>query len=163
MNETTSLVARCDWLALATIAEDAEPSSSYVPFAIVESAFAIAVSRLSVHTRDLRARADASVLLVPDPSAEHDPFARPRLAVDVRAAFAERDSSRSHAIWKALQARLGDTAALLRALPDFETLLLVPKSARLILGFGAASDIDAAALQTALRAVAVKTEHRPHL
>ena len=154
LSEPESLVARCDWLALATLDESGAAASSYVPFAIVESAFAIAVSRLAAHTRNLRARAQASVLLVDDASTQRDAFARPRLSVDVRAIFTERGSPQSETIWEALRSRLGETAAILQALPDFETLLLVPVRGRLILGFAAATDLDAPSLQAALATVA---------
>ncbi len=145
------LVAGCDWLALATIGETGSPASSYAPFALVDTAFVIAVSRLAAHARNLAARPDASLLLIGAPSPEGDAFARPRLSVDVQARLAARGSSLSHAVWRALHDRFGATVSTLRDLPDFETLLLEPQRGRLILGFAAARDLDAPSLQEALR------------
>ncbi|MGP6159605.1 MAG: pyridoxamine 5'-phosphate oxidase family protein [Vulcanimicrobiaceae bacterium] len=148
-----SLVAGCRWLALATIADSGTPSVSYAPFALVAGGFAIAVSRLSKHTADLTARPAASVLLAAD-GATPDAYARPRLAVEVTARSAPRDSAPSRAIWDALQERHGETVSILRRLPDFETLTLEPEAGRLVAGFAAAHDLDAASLQRILAAAA---------
>jgi putative heme iron utilization protein len=146
-----SLVANCRWLALATLGESGVPSTSYAPFAIVEASFAIAVSRLSAHTAELRSSPAASLLLTAEPAREADAYARTRLAVEVLSRFAVRGSPPSEAVWSALEDRHGATVRILRALPDFETVLLEPRRARLIAGFAAALDLDAATVRRILR------------
>jgi putative heme iron utilization protein len=155
-----SLVAGCRWLALATVADSGTPAVSYAPFALVDGGFAIAVSRLSKHTADLAARPAASILLTPEAGGNGDAYARPRLAVEVLAQPAPRDSAPSLAIWDALEKRHGATVSVLRLLRDFETLSLEPEAGRLVAGFAAAHDLDAEALQRILCAAASAQEQR---
>jgi putative heme iron utilization protein len=149
-----SLVAGCRWLALATIADSGTPAVSYAPFALVEGGFGIALSRLSKHTADLAARPAASVLLAAEADGNADAYARPRLAIEVLAQPAPHDSAPSLAIWDALEERHGATVSILRVLPDFKTFSLEPEAARLVAGFSAIHDLDAAALRRILRAAA---------
>jgi putative heme iron utilization protein len=147
-----ALLRGARWFALATVDPQDEPATSYVPFAPVGGAFGIVVSALAAHAAHLEARPAVSLLAVGEEPAYGDPFARARIAIDAHAQETPRGSAEADAIWDALAARLGETAALLRTLPDFRAILLVPRRARLVLGFAAASDLDAAALERILRA-----------
>ena len=150
--EAAKIVAQSDWLALATTGNLGSPASSYAPFVVYDGGFAIAVSRLSAHTAHLGARSGASVLVVGETSTGGDAFARPRLSITVEARFIPRGSHKSMTIWDGLEQRFGAIVGTLRELPDFETIVLAPQSARVILGFGIARDLDATELQAVVRA-----------
>jgi heme iron utilization protein len=151
-NEAAAALLRdARWFALATLDAHGDPATSYVPFAAVRGAFGIVVSGLAAHAAHLAARPLVSLLAVGPEPPEGDAFARARIAIEALAHEAPRDSAEARAIWDALAVRHGETAALLRTLPDFRAIRLVPLRARLVLSFAAASDLDAAALETLLR------------
>jgi heme iron utilization protein len=150
-----ALLAAGRWLALATTDASGRAAVSYVPFALVGEAFGVALSRLANHTAHLLARPAAAVLLTAEPGASEDPYARPRLSIEVLANVAPRGSPASLAIWDALEKRHGPTVSVLRGLPDFETMTLAPHSARFVAGFAAARDLDAATLRRVVHAAAL--------
>jgi len=150
--EATRLITAQAWLALGTVDPGGIPSVTYVPFAAVDGAFGIVVSRLAAHTASLLARRPASVLLVDDDFERRDPYARPRFTVGVVAAPNAAGSASAGAIWSSLERRHGDTVGTLRMLPDFEAISLVPVSGRLVLGFASAHTISAATIVELLRA-----------
>jgi putative heme iron utilization protein len=151
VSAAAALLRDARWFALATLAAHGEPATSYVPFTRVEGAFGIVVSALAAHAAHLAARPAVSLLAVGEQPPDGDAFARARIAIDALAHETPRDSAEAAAIWDGLVARHGETAALLRTLPDFRAIRLVPVRARLVLGFAAASDLDAAALADLLR------------
>ena len=148
------LVAAQSWLALATIDERGAPSLSYVPFAPADGAFGVVVSGLAAHTANLAARRAASVLLVEDDSEHRDAYARTRLSVDVTPAPHPAGSAQAEAVWAALEQRQSGTVLVLRSLPDFLAVSLVPVSGRLVLGFASAHDLSGAAVAELLRSSA---------
>jgi heme iron utilization protein len=148
-----SLIESARWFALATVGASGEPAVSYVPFACVEGGFGIVVSGLATHTANLIARPAVSLLVIGEPAPDEDAFARSRLSIDALARVAPPSSASAEAIWDALAARHEGTVAILRSLPDFRPILLEPLRARLVLGFAAASDLDAPALQNLLRSL----------
>lgn len=147
--QAASLIASQPWLALSTVDESGIPTASYVPFAAALGGFAIVVSRLSAHTPHLLAQRAAAVLVVGDDAG--DPYSRTRLSVDVAPRNYSAGSREAQTIWSALQARHGETVAILHTLPDFEAFALDPKHGRLVLGFASAHDLDAAAIKEILR------------
>jgi putative heme iron utilization protein len=151
--EAARLISAQLWFALGTVDRSGVPSVSYVPFASVDGAFGIVVSRLAAHTANLLARRTASVLLVDDDVQQRDAYARTRFTIGVRASPTAPGSAPADAIWSALEARQGATARTLRGLSDFAAISLEPVSGRLVLGFASAHDIAAAAIVEALRAV----------
>src|SRR5579872_5707282 len=144
--EVARLISSSPWIALATAGENGTPSISYVPFAPVNGAFGIVVSRLAAHTANLLARRPAAVLLVDDDSAQPEAYARTRLSVDVSVTPNEPGSTAAGAVWDALERRHGETVSTLRLLPDFDAISLEPRSGRLILGFASAHDITGVAI-----------------
>ncbi len=149
--EVARLISSLPWIALATAGESGAPSISYVPFAPVNGAFGIVVSRLAAHTANLLARRPAAVLLVDEDSAQPDVYARTRLSVDVSVTPGEPGSTTANAVWSALERRHGATVSTLRLLPDFDAISLEPRSGRLILGFASAHDITDVAIKASLR------------
>jgi heme iron utilization protein len=148
-----SLIGSARWFALATVGPTGEPSVSYVPFACVEEGFGIVVSGLASHTANLLARPTVSLLAVGEPAPDDDAFARARFSIDATARDAVPNSRDAGAVWDALAARHGDTVAVLRGLPDFRAIVLQPVRARLVLGFAAAYDLDAATLEKLVRSL----------
>ena len=150
--EAGRLISAQRWLALGTVDQSGIPSVSYVPFAPVDGAFGIVVSRLAAHTANLLARRPASLLLIDDDAEQPDAYARARFTIGVTAQANAPGSARADAIWSALESRQGATVRTLRALPDFQAISLEPVSGRLVLGFASAHDIGADAIVELLRA-----------
>jgi putative heme iron utilization protein len=144
--EAIRLLSEQLWFALAIAGEGDVPSISYVPFAIVGRAFGIAVSRLSAHSAPLLARRPASVLLVDTFAPISDAYTRARFSISVAPAPQIAHSADANAIWSALEHRQGETIQTLRALPDFDTILLEPNGGRLILGFASAHNLSGTAI-----------------
>jgi putative heme iron utilization protein len=138
------LLASTRWLALASIAADGAPQASYVPFALLPEGLGVVVSGLAAHTRNLLERRTACALIVAEAPGPDGNYARARIAVDVHARPAQPQSETAIRIWSALEQRQGQLTATLRALPDFMAFVLAPLGARLIAGFAAAYDLDAA-------------------
>jgi putative heme iron utilization protein len=150
--EAGRLISAQLWFALGTVDQSGVPSVSYVPFAAVDGAFGMVVSRLAAHTVNLLARRPASVLLVDDDFQQDDAYARARFSIGVTARPNAPGSAKAEAIWSALEARQGATVRTLRALPDFHAISLEPVSGRLVLGFASAHDLGATAIVELLRA-----------
>lgn len=152
--EAARLISAQLWFALGTVDEIGVPSVSYVPFATVDGAFGVVVSRLAAHSVNLLARRPASVLLVDDDFRQRDAYSRTRFSIGVTPWPSPPGSAKADAIWSALEARQGATVRTLRSLPDFEAISLEPASGRLVLGFASAHDLGAAAIGELLRAMA---------
>jgi putative heme iron utilization protein len=150
--EAARLIRAQLWFALGTVDQNGVPSVTYLPFACVDGAFGVVVSRLSAHTVNLLASRPASALLVDDDFRQRDAYVRPRFTIGVRVWPQAAGSPKADAIWSALEARQGETVRTLRALPDFEAISLEPTSGRIVLGFAAAHDLGAAAIVELLRA-----------
>lgn len=151
--EAARLISTQAWCALGTVDAGGVPLVTYAPFAPVDGAFGIAVTRLAAHTVNLLERRPASVLVV-DAGFAGDAYAQPRITVAVTARPNPAGSAQAGAVWSALSARHGETVSVLRTLPDFEAISLEPVSGRLILGFAAAHDLDGGALAELLRTAA---------
>lgn len=149
--EAARLIAAQDWLALGTVDPSGSPSVTYVPFACVDGALGIVVSRLAAHTANLIARRPASVLIADEDFRQRDAYARPRITIAVTASPRAPGSAEAEGIWSSLERRQGDTVRTLRMLPDFAAISLEPVSGRLILGFASAHDLGAAEIGTLLR------------
>lgn len=145
------LLAATPWLALGSVSADGLPQVSYVPFAPLADGLGIVVSGLAAHTKNIRERGTACVLIVAETSGPDGNFARARIAVDVLVQHSPAQSTTAARIWSALERRQGELTLTLRALPDFTPFVLVPTGARLILGFGAAHDLDSAQALEAIR------------
>jgi heme iron utilization protein len=150
--EAGRLISAQRWLALGTVDQSGVPSVSYVPFASVDGAFGVVVSRLAAHTVNLLARRPASLLLVDDDAEQPDAYARARFTIGVAAQTNAPGSARANAIWSALESRQGATVRTLRTLPDFQAFSLEPVSGRLVMGFASAHDLGADAIVELLRA-----------
>jgi putative heme iron utilization protein len=131
----------CHSAILATTGADGAPDASYAPF--VESgendgAILILVSGLARHTGNLLRTGRASALLIEDEAASGQIFGRRRATYACRVEPVARDSAAWTTGITAMQARHGAVVTMLRDLPDFQLLRLVPESGTLVLGFGKA-------------------------
>lgn len=152
--DAARLISAQAWFALATVDQGGVPNVSYAPFAPVDGAFGMVVSRLAAHTVNVLARRPASILFVDEDVRQSDAYARARLSVGVTASPNAAGSAQAEAVWSALQARHGATVGVLRTLPDFEAISLRPQSGRLVSGFASAHDLGAEAIVELLRAIA---------
>lgn len=150
--EAGRLLSQQHWLALGTIDPAGNPSVTYAPFAAVDGAFGVVVSRLAAHTANLLAHPRASLLLVDTAAAPSDAYACARLSVSVAVHPMDAGSAQAADVWSALEARHGTTVSVLRTLPDFHAILFVPEQGRLVGGFAMAHEMAGATLSEILRA-----------
>ncbi len=123
-------------LTMATIGDNGEPHASYAPFVNDGRDLVVFISALALHTRDLLARPQASVMLITDEADSRQIFARSRLTYQCRAEVVAPEDEPYTPLLERLEARHGKTVGLLRSLPDFTLFRLVPESGLLVLGFG---------------------------
>ncbi len=128
---------------LSTASADGDPDAS-VAAALLDAtgAFVIYVSGLAAHTRNLRANPRASVLLVESESATTQPLARRRLTFSCHAAPIARETPDHAALVAAFRATFGGVVDVVAGLPDFQFVRLTPLRGRVVVGFGAAFEVD---------------------
>ncbi len=159
-----SLVTTRTIAALATLHQGL-PSASMVPYAIHRGTGSDApdhtlgpllvvthVSRLSAHTRDMLSVPDVCLLITGhDPADGHGgmPQAVPRVAIQARARFVDRDAADHDAIRDTYLARFPDTAGFF-GFADFSLVVFEPSSARLVAGFARAHSLSPAELSRAI-------------
>lgn len=115
-----------------------------------ERQFYVFVSGLSSHTQNLKTTAKAGILLIEDESSASQVFARKRLMYDCTAELIERHNPQ-WTIWAdRFQGRFGALIEMLRQLPDFQIIRLIPQSGRFVVGFGAAYEVDGSNLKRLL-------------
>ena len=105
--EAARRIAAQDWLALGTVDPSGSPSVTYVPFACVDGALGIVVSRLAAHTANLIARRPASVLIADEDFRQRDAYARPRITIAVTASPRAPGSAEAEGIWSSPRAAPG--------------------------------------------------------
>lgn len=147
MNDTADI--RCEYLALrdaidgamlSTLAEDGSPVASYAPILWHDGSAFLFLSELASHTRNLR-RNPALGLLLLEPAAGSNPFARRRVVLNARADLVERDAALYATILEEFRARFGKVMELLEPLPDFHLFRITPRRGRYIRGFGQAFEL----------------------
>lgn len=120
------------------------PAASLVTVATTPAgAPLILISALSAHTRALRANPACGLLLCREGAG--DPLAHPRISVQARARFLERDSAEAQNARRRFLNR-HHKAALYADFPDFSLVALEPVGAALNGGFGKAYELASAQL-----------------
>lgn len=143
MSDTARILASTSWLALSTVDLRGAPQASYVPFALLSDGLCIVTRRNAAYAASLRERRHACVLVVSDDLvASEGSYARARLSIEVFVRPVASNSEEADVIWSALETRHGDSIKALRRLFDFDSLILEPFHARLILGFASAQDLN---------------------
>ena len=126
--------------ALGTLHEGV-PFVSMVPYAIAsDGSFVLHVSRLAAHTQDLLDHPDVSLLITESEASGKLPQALARVTVQGQATMLERDSQKHIDARDVYLSRFPDAAPLFE-FSDFNIVIIIPMSARVIAGFGQATTI----------------------
>ena len=146
LDSAAALLAAQRTLHLATVTPDGVPEASVAPFVLHDGALWVYLSALASHVANLRAGcgdgAGAGVALVRDEAHCDEPFARPRLSFTCAVSEQPRETPAWNAVLDAFEARFGETAAVVRALPDFTLFRLAPLRGRVVAGFARAGALD---------------------
>ncbi|WP_027856180.1 HugZ family pyridoxamine 5'-phosphate oxidase [Marinobacterium jannaschii] len=130
-------------LLLATVNCEEAPDISYAPYIRDgQGAFYIFVSRLATHTLNLLHSRRASVLFIREESESRNLFARERLSFRCQVTEITPQDTDYKERLDQMEQQLGNTVAMLRSLPDFHLLCLIPEQGRYVVGFGKAFDVD---------------------
>lgn len=125
-------------IQIASLNDSLAAESSYTPYLWQDQKIYIFVSELVAHTRNLRQRPKADLMMIEDESAAKNIFARQRLTFDCDAQFIGRDDPDWTTLLEAFEARHGNTVALLKTLSDFHLICLKPNRGSYVKGFGQA-------------------------
>lgn len=152
IEDAVRLLAQMRTLQLATVSAAGEPLASVAPFVVADGGIHVFLSALAGHTGNLRSVPRASVMVLRDEADCADAFARPRLTLSCSVGEEARDSDH----WQRVMARMvedfGETAAVVRDLPDFTLFRLTPLDGQVVSGFARARGVDRDALRGILAA-----------
>ncbi|NOT85172.1 MAG: HugZ family protein [Methylococcaceae bacterium] len=130
-------------LLLSTVSEQGLPEISYAPFIRDEAGyFNIYISELASHTRNLLKNPQASILFIRPEAVSNNLFARERAVIACTAKKILRDDDSYFSRLQALQEKFGEVINLLSSLNDFHLFALCPESARYVVGFGRAFNVN---------------------
>lgn len=137
---------------LATLDDDGRPCASLVPYAVDARAggLVVRISALSAHTRHLRTRPAASLLIAEGEDGAAQVHALSRVSIEVTARFEPEGGDGAVRAAACYLARHPD-AQVLAELPDFAWVTLQVGAARQIAGFGAARGVEATRMRELLR------------
>lgn len=143
-----SLLDTVSVAALATL-HQGKPAVSMTPFALLPSVSGIVVhvSALATHTQDMQKHPQVALLVTAQCEQHSQARALPRISFSAQARWLDpkSDTTLYSDAKKAYLKRFED-AAIAFELSDFSLVLLKPKSARLIAGFGRAYSLVGADL-----------------
>lgn len=129
--------------SLATTNSEGNPQVSYSPTAVDDDHnFYLFLSELSDHTGNLQSNPGISLMLIEDEARSGQLFARNRLTVTGTASIIERESRLWSSAGQIYRARFGKFFDQLSQLKDFHMFKIVPNQARLVVGFGAAFEVN---------------------
>lgn len=141
-NQLESFIATRQSLVLATHDAQGKCEMGVAPFVHVDGAFAVLLSGLAPHTRQLEREPHAQLMLLEDEAETRQPYARLRMTVSCDVTRLARENERSDAILELMQARFGSIVPLLRGLNDFHVFIFAPNHGRFIAGFGKAYRLE---------------------
>lgn len=142
VRDAVDLIQHMRTAHLASVSPEALPLASVAPFVVHGSAFYVYLSALAGHTKNLKASGTVSLLLARDEGDCDDPFARPRLTLLCECEEEARGTECWTSVLDAMVVRLGDSAALVRELPDFSLFRLMPRSGQIVSGFARAKSLN---------------------
>jgi putative heme iron utilization protein len=146
-------------LHLATLGSDGLPFASYAPFAIDGESLSVILSDIAIHGLNLKARPEASILIIEDEDTATELFARKRLAYNVIAEAPKPGDIEWKKAVEALEHAHGTRPRQLSELEDFQVFRLTPSSGRFVTGFGRAYSLMGTSL-TQVRINHVKIGHQ---
>lgn len=130
-------------LLLASRRSDGNVDISYAPYLRKDGAFYIFISDLATHTHNLLTHPQTSILFIQPETEADNLFARQRLTFDCQVQEIMNTEARYPLLLDAMSDKFGKIFALLRSLPDFHLLELLPKQGQFVAGFGQAFVVDA--------------------
>lgn len=126
-------------LQISTVGNDGVPYCGYTPYLFQQPcSFYIFISQLAVHTRDIQANGQASIMVIQDEAATDQIFARTRVSYRCQCHWLAPDAADYDSVLDQYQSRHGKMVGLLRQLPDFQLFRLQPISGQFVMGFGKA-------------------------
>ena len=137
------LHSQCQTLQLATVDESGQPDASYAPYIQIAGNYYIFVSQLAANTQNLLTQKQASIMLIQPEQDAKNLFARMRYTCSCEVTNISRTEPLFTEVIDSMQERFGSIIELLASLGDFHLLQLQPTSARLVMGFGKAIELDA--------------------
>jgi putative heme iron utilization protein len=137
--------------ALGTL-HNGRPFVSMVPIAALPdgTGFAIHVSRLATHTKDMTTNPSVSLLVMAPPAPHVSPQAIARVTIQGEAVPCVEQSPLHAAAKAAYLARFPQSAEMFES-SDFSLFVIRPESARFVGGFAQATSLSAASLEQILR------------
>ncbi|MEQ1638081.1 MAG: pyridoxamine 5'-phosphate oxidase family protein [Methylococcales bacterium] len=130
-------------LLLSTASAQGVPDISYAPFVRDQAGcFNIYVSELASHTHNLLKNPRASVLFIRPEAASSNLFARERAVIACTVKEISREDVSYLPRLQTLREKFGDVINLLSSLNDFHLFVLCPESARYVVGFGRAFNVN---------------------
>ena len=149
-SERQNLQATCDQLIknqktllLATLSHQGNADISYAPYVREESTFYIFVSELAKHTKNLLAYPQASILFIQAEAEAGNLFARQRLTLDCQVREIHDTDPLYAKQLQTMSETFGEIVNVLRSLPDFHLLALIPSHGQFVAGFGKTFAVDA--------------------
>ena len=125
-------------LMLSTVNSDKTPHTSYSPFVQNEGSYYICISSMLPHFDNINKSKKAHVMIIEDEATASHIYARKRLYFNVTCELEVEEET----IFKLFDGRYKDQLSFLKTMKDFKIIKLIPKVKSLILGFGAAYQMD---------------------
>ena len=141
--ECQQLIGQSRSLVFATSDKTGAPDAGLAPYVLVKGRFYILVSELARHTAHLMESGRCVLLFAEDESKSVNLFARKRLTVSCLTTVVERSDPIADHVLDAMASSLGPTVAMLRPLPDFHLVQLLPEKCNYVRGFGQAYRFNA--------------------
>jgi heme oxygenase (biliverdin-IX-beta and delta-forming) len=136
----SEILAAQEAFALATTNALGLAETSYCPFLFNNDHCYIFISELASHTQNLKINMNCASLTMSE--ATPNPFTRPRIALNHKATFVQREEHDWSNLMALFESKLGNTVAMLRSLPDFHLVKLQILGGTFIEGFGKAYQFE---------------------
>jgi hypothetical protein len=140
--QLNALLASRKSLVLATQDEQGACDLGIAPCVTVDLGFAVLLSSLAVHTRNLVRQPRLQAMMLEDEADLRQPFARLRANWACHALRLERTDERSDVVFTQMQQSFGSIVPLLHGLADFHVFILTLQTGRFVAGFGKAYRLD---------------------
>jgi hypothetical protein len=140
--QLNALLASRQSLVLATQDEQGACDLGVAPCVPVDMGFAVLLSSLAVHTRNLMREPRLQAMMLEDEADLRQSFARLRASWVCHALRLECTDARSEAIFTQMEQSFGSIVPLLHDLADFHVFILTPQMGRFVAGFGKAYRLD---------------------
>lgn len=140
--EVVELVSSFKTVLMATSSPAGEPEISYSPFVILGGKLYVFLSDLAMHTGNLKANPQASLLFIESEQAASKLHARRRVTFAATAELIDRSSDQFRQVLDEMQRQFGEIMPVLESLPDFHLFAMRTDCAVLVKGFADAHTIE---------------------